>query len=48
MGRTSILLGVREVDVLEDPRAASLALDPVKGRILAALTTPGSAASMAG
>ncbi len=40
--------GVREVEVLEDPRAAALALDPIKRRILAALDRPGSAASLAG
>lgn len=37
-----------ELDVIDNPEAAALALDPVKGRILAALTTPGSAASLAG
>jgi DNA-binding transcriptional ArsR family regulator len=37
-----------ELEVLEDPASATLALDPVKGRILAALVTPGSAASLAG
>jgi DNA-binding transcriptional ArsR family regulator len=38
---------VLEVDVIDEPEAASLALDPIRGRILAALATPGSAASVA-
>ena len=38
---------VLELEVIERPEAAALALDPVKGRILAALATPGSAASLA-
>jgi len=38
---------VLELDVLDRPEAAALTLDPVKGRILAALATPGSAASLA-
>jgi DNA-binding transcriptional ArsR family regulator len=37
-----------ELDVIDRPEAAALTLDPVKRRILAALTTPGSAASLAG
>ena len=36
-----------DLEVLEDATPAALALDPVKGRILAALATPGSAASLA-
>lgn len=36
-----------ELEVIDRPEAAALALDPVKNRILAALTTPGSAASIA-
>lgn len=36
-----------DLEVLERPEAAALTLDPVKGRILAALATPGSAASLA-
>jgi DNA-binding transcriptional ArsR family regulator len=39
---------VLELEVIERPRAAALVLDPVKSRILAALATPGSAASLAG
>jgi DNA-binding transcriptional ArsR family regulator len=39
---------VLDVDVIDEPEAAALALDPVKGRILAALAEPGSAASLAG
>jgi len=38
---------VLDLEVLDRPDAAALALDPVKSRILAALTTPGSAASLA-
>lgn len=38
---------VLELEVIEKPAAAALALDPVKGRILAALAAPGSAASLA-
>ncbi len=37
-----------EVDVLERPETAALALDPIKSRILEQLATPGSAASLAG
>lgn len=36
-----------ELEVIDNPDAATLALDPVKSRILAALRTPGSAASLA-
>jgi DNA-binding transcriptional ArsR family regulator len=36
-----------ELEVIDRPDAAALALDPIKGRILAALATPGSAASLA-
>jgi DNA-binding transcriptional ArsR family regulator len=38
---------VLDVEVIDRPEAAALALDPVKSRILAALATPGSAASLA-
>jgi DNA-binding transcriptional ArsR family regulator len=37
-----------DLEVIEKPEAAALALDPVRSRILAALSTPGSAASLAG
>jgi predicted ArsR family transcriptional regulator len=37
-----------DVDVIEDPGAAVVALDPVRGRLLAELTEPGSAATLAG
>lgn len=33
--------------MIEEPNAAALTLDPIKNRILAALATPGSAASLA-
>jgi DNA-binding transcriptional ArsR family regulator len=36
-----------EVEVIDRPEAAALTLDPVRSRILAALATPGSAASLA-
>jgi predicted ArsR family transcriptional regulator len=38
---------VLELQVIEEPTAAALTLDPIKNRILAALSTPGSAASLA-
>jgi predicted ArsR family transcriptional regulator len=38
---------VLDVDVIEDPAAAVVALDPVRARLLAALTQPGSAATLA-
>jgi DNA-binding transcriptional ArsR family regulator len=38
---------VLELEVIDKPKAAALVLDPVKSRILAALATPGSAASLA-
>lgn len=37
-----------DVEVISDPTAAAIALDPVKSRILAALATPASAAALAG
>src|SRR4051794_38097307 len=36
-----------DVAVIEDPAAASVSLDPVRARLLAALTTPGSATTLA-
>lgn len=36
-----------DLDVLDDPAAASVALDPIKSRLLAELAVPGSAASLA-
>ena len=36
-----------DLDVIDDPATAALALDPIKRRILAELATPGSAASLA-
>jgi DNA-binding transcriptional ArsR family regulator len=38
---------VLDLEVIDRPEAAALALDPIKSRILAELTTPGSAASLA-
>lgn len=43
----STVQSVLELEVIQQPDVAALALDPVKSRILAALTTPGSAASLA-
>lgn len=37
-----------DLDILDRPAAAMLVLDPVKARILAELTTPASAAALAG
>ncbi len=37
-----------ELEVIDRPEAAAATLDPVRSRILAALATPGSAASLAG
>lgn len=37
-----------ELEVIEAPAAAALALDPIKTRLLAELATPASAASLAG
>ncbi|MCA6119874.1 helix-turn-helix domain-containing protein [Bradyrhizobium sp. WSM 1738] len=37
-----------ELDVIEAPAAAALALDPIKTRLLAALSKPASAAALAG
>ena len=36
-----------DVDVIEDPAAAAVALDPVRSRLLAELAEPGSAATLA-
>lgn len=36
-----------DVDVIADPAAATVALDPVRSRLLAELTTPASAAALA-
>jgi DNA-binding transcriptional ArsR family regulator len=36
-----------DLEVIEDPASAAMALDPIKRRILAELATPGSAASLA-
>lgn len=36
-----------DVEVIEDPAAATVALDPVKGRLLAELSEPASAATLA-
>lgn len=39
--------GMWDVDVIEDPAAAAVALDPVRSRLLAELAEPGSAAALA-
>jgi DNA-binding transcriptional ArsR family regulator len=39
---------VLDVEVIEDPAAALVALDPVRARLLAELTEPASAAALAG
>src|SRR5262245_30056969 len=38
---------VRDVEVIEDPAAAVVALDPVRARLLAELTEPASAGALA-
>jgi DNA-binding transcriptional ArsR family regulator len=40
--------GMLDVDVINDPAAATVALDPIRNRLLAELTEPASAASLAG
>jgi DNA-binding transcriptional ArsR family regulator len=40
--------GVLDVQVIEDPAAAAVALDPIRARLLAELTEPASAAGLAG
>src|SRR5262245_66620139 len=37
-----------DLEVIDDPAAAVVALDPIRARLLAALAQPGSAASLAG
>src|SRR6185295_16353177 len=37
-----------DVDVIDDPAAATVALDPVRSRLLAELSRPASAATLAG
>lgn len=37
-----------ELDVIDDPAAAAVALDPIKSRLLAELSAPASAAALAG
>ncbi|MBB4684346.1 ArsR/SmtB family transcription factor [Amycolatopsis jiangsuensis] len=39
---------MRDVEVIEDPATAAIALEPVRARLLAALTEPASAAALAG
>jgi DNA-binding transcriptional ArsR family regulator len=40
--------GVQELSVIDDPAAAGVSLDPVRARLLALLSEPGSASSLAG
>ena len=40
-------MGVHDVEVIEDPAAAAVALDPVRARLLGELAEPASAASLA-
>ena len=37
-----------DLDILDTPAAAALALDPIKARLLAELSGPSSAAALAG
>ena len=39
---------MREIEVIESPAAAAVALDPVRARLLAELVVPASAAALAG
>jgi DNA-binding transcriptional ArsR family regulator len=39
---------MRDVEVIDDPAAAAVAVEPVKSRLLAALAEPASAATLAG
>jgi predicted ArsR family transcriptional regulator len=41
------MAGVLDVEVIEDPAAAAVALDPIRARLLAELKEPGSAAALA-
>ena len=41
------MTGVRDVEVIEDPAAAAVALDPMRARLLAELVQPGSAGALA-
>jgi DNA-binding transcriptional ArsR family regulator len=38
---------IADLEIIHDPAAAAVALDPIRTRLLAALTEPGSAASLA-
>lgn len=44
MGR----MALADLEVIDDPAAAMVALDPIRARLLAELAAPGSAASLAG
>lgn len=43
----ALILPVLDVEVIEDPAAAAIAVEPIKSRILAALAEPASAAAVA-
>ncbi|HEY0715610.1 MAG TPA: helix-turn-helix domain-containing protein, partial [Polyangia bacterium] len=38
---------MQDIEVIEDPAAAAVALDPVRSRLLAELSSPASAAGLA-
>jgi DNA-binding transcriptional ArsR family regulator len=42
-----IVAGMHDVEVIEDPAAAAVALDPMRARLLAELVEPGSAGALA-
>jgi DNA-binding transcriptional ArsR family regulator len=44
---SAIVAAVHDVEVIEDPAAAAVALDPLRSRLLAELVEPGSAAVLA-
>lgn len=43
----AIVSGMRDVEVIEDPATAAVALDPMRARLLAELVEPGSAGALA-
>lgn len=46
-GLLPFMEAIADLEVIDDPAAAMVALDPIRARILAELTEPGSAASLA-
>ena len=44
---SATLLGVRDIELIDDPAVAGVALEPMRARLLAALAEPASAAGLA-